>query len=92
MERMTQLTRRVDRLERENRRLKRMLLIALVLFASTVLMSQVVVETRPVKLEAQTIEVKDMNGNPRGVFGVAEDGSASLKLLDESGAVVWSTP
>ena len=86
------LTRRIDRLERDNRRLKLGLLVALVILASTVLMAQVVVESMPVKLEAQSYEVLDENGKPRGVFAVAEDGSASLKLLDATGEVVWSTP
>ena len=92
MEHLTLLTRRIERLERTNRRLKLGLLVVLVILVSTVLMAQVTMQTMPIKMHAQTYEVQDENGLARGVFGVEPDGSASLKLYDATGEVVWSTP
>jgi len=60
---------RLDRLERENRRLKRIGALVLVGIAAVVLMGQAKPSKVPKVIEAQEFVLKDSNGGVRGVLG-----------------------
>jgi hypothetical protein len=78
---------RLERLERDNRRLRRWLgavavgaIVPILLAASH--------EKAGKTLEATKIVLKDAKGKVRAEIGTQPDGSASLALLDEEGATV----
>ncbi len=76
------LARRLDRVERENRRLKQVGVMALAVIAAVVLMGQV----SPSKLvEAEMIFLQDAKGKPRGALGVNDDGTVFLRFADKDG-------
>jgi hypothetical protein len=72
---------RLDRLERENRRLKRAGVVVLALIGAVVLMGHVVGEK---VIEAERFVLLDSSGQPRAVLAVAKSGSG-LYLYDEKG-------
>ncbi|MFQ5848888.1 MAG: hypothetical protein ACE5IQ_14595 [Candidatus Methylomirabilales bacterium] len=72
---------RLNRLERENRRLKKLGSVALAVIAATVLMGYVVGEK---VVEAERFVLLDPNGQPRAVLAVAK-GGAGLYLYDSKG-------
>lgn len=74
------LTKRIDRLERENRRLKRVGVVVLVGLAAIGLMGQAAGRT----VEAERFVLRDASGKARGAWGVAGGGTA-LFLLDQDG-------
>ncbi len=80
---METLARRLDKVERENRRLKQAGVVALGVIAAVLLMGQATQDSRIV--EAEKFVLKDENGITRGRFGVAPDGRMTLGLLDEAG-------
>lgn len=78
---------RVDRLERENRLLKRAGVAALAAIAAVMLMGQTL-QSKTVKLvEAEKFLVRDTAGKPRASLGLLPDGSPSLNLLDKDGNI-----
>jgi hypothetical protein len=102
------LTRRLDRLERENRRLKVVGVLALLGLVSVALMGQAVLSDAPI-VEAQTFYVRDRVGKVRATLGadglsimdasgaarVVVSGTSDppgLNLRDKAGAVVWKAP
>ena len=45
----------------------------------------------PKEISAQTFILVDEKGVPLGLFGFDADGSATIRLQDRSGKVIWST-
>lgn len=76
------LAQRLDRLECENRRLKRAGVVALAVTASMLLMGQV---TSNKVLEAEQFMLTDSKGRNRGGLRVLNDGRPILQLADEQG-------
>lgn len=64
------LTQRLDRLERENRRWKRIAILSIVILGSASLMGQAL--QVPTVIEAQKFVLKDSNGKVRGVWGAQD--------------------
>ena len=73
---------RLEKLERQNHRLKRAGLIVMVLAAATLLIGQAALKW---KVEAQSFVLKDENGKVRAELGMAGHGPL-LALYDEDGA------
>lgn len=76
------LVQRLDRLECENRRLKRAGVVALAVTAAMLLMGQV---TSNKVLEAEQFMLTDSKGRNRGGLRVLTDGRPILQLADEQG-------
>ncbi len=79
------LTHRLDRLERENRWLKRGGLVALVVLAGAFMMGQAAPEKIPLVLKAHSFQVVDQAGKLRARLGVGADGAPRLLLYDKAG-------
>ena len=45
----------------------------------------------PKEISAQSFILVNDKGTPFGVFGFGADGSATIRLRDQSGRVIWST-
>lgn len=84
---MEMLVKRVDRLEQENRFLKRVGLATLGSIAAIVLMGQALPTTVPKLVEAERFMVRDTAGKPRATLGLLPDGSPSLNLIDTDGNI-----
>ena len=78
---MKTLTRRLERVERENRGLKRAGAVILAVMLALVLMGHVVGEK---VVEAERFVLLDSSGQPRAVLAVAKGGSG-LYLYDNKG-------
>ncbi len=79
---METLTRRLDRVERENRRLKQTGVVALAVIAAVVLMGQAM----PSKVvEAEQFVVRDASGKVHAVLGTVNKRAVSLALIDKNG-------
>lgn len=98
---MEALARRLDRVERENRQLKRVGVVALAVIATVVLMGQTtqqskVVEAEQVKaneVEARKFILRDASGKEaRAELALSADDSPHLTLSDRGGKVIWSAP
>ena len=76
------LSKRLDRLERENRRLKVFGSVALVAVAGALCMGLTAAPSK--KLEAEVIVVKGPHGKAQMILGVGEEGPA-LTLVDKDG-------
>ena len=73
------LTQRLDRLERENRRLKTFGLVTLMVMAALMLMGQ----SGPPIVEAQRFIIRDpATGNARATLSLLQEGNIGLTLLD----------
>ena len=83
---METLTRRLDRVELENRRLKRARVAILAVIASVALMGQVIPKSRTI--EAERFLVRDANGTQRGGLGVWGNGSAALLIFEREGKTI----
>ena len=81
------LARRLDRLERENRLLKRAGVVALAVIAAVVLMGQALPGKVAKLVEAERFLVRDTAGKPRATLGLLPDGSPSLNLIDKNGNI-----
>jgi hypothetical protein len=79
---MNLLARRLDRLERENRRLKRVGSAVLIGLAILALMGQATPARVQKLVEAERFVLRDTNGKLRATLSM-EDGSPSLSLHDE---------
>ena len=77
------LTRRVHRVERENRRLHKIGAATLAMIAGVVLMGQVEKQTVPKAIEAESFVVRDAKGKLRAILGVWQDGEVRLLLPDQ---------
>jgi hypothetical protein len=76
---------RLDRLERENRRLKRTGAVALVGIAALVLMGQTTPGEVANVVEAKQFVLRDSRGDTRAVLALGPDGSVGLGLSDKAG-------
>jgi hypothetical protein len=80
------LSRRVELLERDNRRWRRGASLGLLLFVSVALLGQApVLPGAPKAIDAERFNLRDGAGNLRGSFGVTSDGTASLVLYNTAG-------
>lgn len=97
-----QFCQRVERLEKENRRLKRGALVCVIALASVGLMGQTQHKparkpapppapafVMPKDIEAESFVLKDANGKTRAELSMSGTGP-SLKLLDQSGSALVS--
>ena len=76
------LVERLDRLERENRRLKVLGTIAVALLAAVITMGQA---SRPQMVDAESFVVRDQTGAARVVLRTRSDGAGEISLIDQSG-------
>ncbi len=74
---------RLEELEQQNRRLKLMGVMVLILAGAGLLMGQVVPSSRTV--EAEQFVLKDVSGKPRGILAIRADGTPRLEFLEEDG-------
>jgi len=79
-----QLTRRLDRLERENRRLKFVGALALLGLGALTVMGQTAPTSVANTLEAERFVLRDNAGNVRATLGLRPDGTAALALADDT--------
>jgi hypothetical protein len=79
---VTDLTRRLERLERRHRLLMRTGAALLVLVAGAALLGQAAPRRPPRIVEAERYVLRDAAGAPRAWLGVAPDGAVGLELLD----------
>jgi hypothetical protein len=76
-----ELTRRVEHLEHENRRLKQFVITAVILIGAVLVMGQ----ARPARtIEAERFLLTDVDGNVKAKLDV-KDGSTKLMFLDRAG-------
>ncbi|MGH7386345.1 MAG: hypothetical protein ACREKG_14300, partial [Candidatus Rokuibacteriota bacterium] len=78
------LTRRLDRLERENRRLKLLGALALLGLAALTVMGQTAATQVVNTIEAERFVLRDGAGNARATLGLRPDGTAALALADDA--------
>ena len=78
------LARRLDRLERENQRLKRLGALALIGLAALVIMGQATSAPVANTIEAERFVLRDASGHARASLGVRPDGTAALALADDT--------
>jgi hypothetical protein len=78
------LTQRLDRVERENRRMKQAGVITLAVIAAVGLMGQATGKKVPKVIEAEKFVLRDTEGNSRGELTVIAGGSI-MRLADEDG-------
>ena len=78
------LTQRLDRLERENRRLRLLGALALLGASALVLMGQTAPSPVVNTLEAERFVLRDGAGNVRASLGLRPDGTAALVLADDT--------
>lgn len=76
---------RLNRLEQENRRLRRVGAAGLLVLSALVLTAQTPPAYVSRVVEAERFVVRDAKGTTRAAIGLAPDGSASLALYDRQG-------
>ena len=79
------LAQRLDRLERETRRLKLTGIGILMAITAVVLMGQAMAKQETKVIEAERFILKDAEGRDRGGLQVMADGRPILRLADEKG-------
>jgi hypothetical protein len=84
-ERLDVLARRVERLERESRRWKRVASLGLVLAAAAALLGQAAPLGPAKVVDAERFNVRDPAGNLRAILGTSPDGATSLLLYNPAG-------
>jgi hypothetical protein len=83
---MDTLARRLDRVERENRRMKRVGMVALAVMVAVVLMGQATTSKVAEVIEAEKFVVVDKRGNDRVILEVSENVDIpSIQLLSTKG-------
>lgn len=85
MNELVEIRRRLDRLDRENRRLRRITATAVVGLAAGILMGQASPRQVPGVVEAQKFVLQDARGESRAELTVLPDGSPTLGFLDREG-------
>jgi len=85
---LDRLTQRLDRVERENRRLKRIGGVALIGLAAVALMGQAMPGKVAKVVEAERFIVRDLSGGARANLGLDPEGTIRLVLLDKRGTPV----
>lgn len=84
------MVKRLDSLERENRRMKRTGVAALAGITAVVLMGQAIPSEVAKVVKAEQFVLRDSGGNSRAVLAVGPDGSVGLGLSDSHGtARAW---
>ncbi len=78
------LAQRLDRLERENRRLKLAGAILLLALVAVGAMGQVLPKAVPKVVEAERFVLRDTKGKTRGGLGVLADGTTALAFYDQN--------
>ena len=83
------VVKRLERVERQNRRMKIIGTMVLVLVGSGLLMAQ----TKPKKriVEAEQFVLQDASGRARGIWAAEKDGPTTLAIFDKVGMMrgVW---
>jgi hypothetical protein len=79
------LVERVRNLERENVRIKRLGMAAVLVLAAVGVLGQAKTTQVAEKLEARAFILRDAKVQSRGAFFVADNGAANLALIDKSG-------
>ncbi len=82
---MDNLLRRLDRLERQNRRFKLAGSLMLIGFAALVLMGQAKPSNVAKVIEAEKFILRNTDGKTRGVLLISDDGNPALALFDKNG-------
>ncbi len=82
---MQTLERRLDRVERENRRLKQVGVVVLAVIAAVMLMGHGAPRKVAKVVEAEKFVLRDADGRVRGRLHTKPDGTAGLSLLDKGG-------
>jgi hypothetical protein len=80
------LVARVERLERENRRLKRLATAATILLAAGLLLAPAAPKTVPKLLKAREVQVVDDEGAPRITLALAASGDPELRIAGSKGS------
>jgi len=98
---MDKLVQRLDLMEHQNRHLKRIGSLVLVVIAAVVLMGQAKSSKVAKVIEAEKFVVRDMSGKVRAALQISAEGGPSLDLYDKNGKnraslaileVGWPTP
>ena len=82
---MDSLLRRLDRVERENRWLKRIGALALIGASALAVMGQAGSSNVAKVVEAEKFVVRDANGGVGAVLGVTTDNNSGLEIRDKNG-------
>lgn len=82
---MNHVLRRLDHLEKENRRIKRLAAAALLGAVALVVMGQAKPASIAKVLEAERFVVRDTSGSVGAVLGVTPDGNMGLEIRDKNG-------
>ena len=85
---METLARRLDRVERENRRMKQAGMVALAVIAAVVLMGQATTSKVAEVIEAEKFVLRDKSGKTRAFLGVGDEGTVVLDLNDQDEKIV----
>jgi hypothetical protein len=83
------LMRRIDRLERDNRKIKRVAAGLGLLLAASVLLAA---KSERRVVEANRFVLQDEKGQVRGELAVDKNGAASLRLLGANGSITFQAP
>lgn len=83
---MDKLVQRLDRLERDNRRMKRFGALVIVLIAAVVLMGQSTISKVVSVVEAEKFVLRDSSGRKRALL-TASDSNVTFSLYDRKGAI-----
>ncbi len=81
------LTQRLDRLERENRRLKIAGAVLLLALAAVGVMGQVLPKAVPKVVEAERFVLRDTRGRTRATLDAEGSGTLALSLYDQNGKI-----
>jgi hypothetical protein len=85
MDSTTELTNRLEKLERENRRIKRFGGAALFVLAGLLLVAAAAPGGKPKTIKAGAFEVVDAEGKTRARLGMTKSGGVGLRLLNKTG-------
>src|SRR5437016_2139911 len=79
------LKRRLDGLERENRWMKRIGAVIIMVFAAMLIMGQAGPSKVAKVIEAERVVLRTSRGNVRAMLGVAEDDTTFFRFYDKEG-------
>lgn len=89
---MDEITIRLDRLERANKRLRVVVGIFAMTVAAVMLMGQIGTKNGPTKLEAEQLVLKDANGRIRGALLTTKGGAVRFGIFSKDGYTKNPTP